>query len=197
MKTSRRSMVVGGTATAVTAWVTPSILTLDSVAAASGSSLGITASTAVTLLDPAPASVRRNVMQSDTSTFVFAEPGCTLTSDLVVNRQTPGTFNGNSNELAVIPAGTSVCSYIVHADRATNGTVSGSLTFAEPILGLIYEQPQFDASNYLGFPTTTYPIENGEFIENNDDFVLSTNTVQWSMSMGGIWSDTMRVITAC
>ena len=71
-------------------------------------------------------------------------------------------------------------------------------TFANPILGLIYERPQFQATTpILGIPTLTYPTPNGAFIEGNDDFVLSTFTVEWDLAVGGVWSDVMRAIVAC
>ena len=67
-----------------------------------------------------------------------------------------------------------------------------------PILGLIYERTQFQATTpVLGIPTLTYPTNNGAFIEGNDDFVLSTFTIEWDFSMGGVWSDVMRVVVAC
>lgn len=196
----RRRLLLGGAALTGTAWVAPSIVGIDRVAAATGSAGSvITASTGVTILDPPPASMALNVIESDTTTFVVAESECTvLPSDIVVNRASPGTFNGDSNELAVIPAGTAVCSFYVSADRATNGNLVGSLTFATPILGLIYELPQFQATTpILGIPGMAYPTENGAYIERNDDFVLSTFTVEWNFYMGGVWSDVMRVVIAC
>ncbi len=196
----RRRLLLGGAALTGATWVAPAVLALDHVAAATGS-LGsvITGSSGVTFLDPPPASMALNVLESDVTTFVVAESECTvLPNDIVVNRSTPGSFSGNSNELTVIPAGTAVCSFFVSADRANSGSLIGSLTFANPILGLIYEVPQFNATTpVLGVPGMTYPTPNGAFIEGNDSFVLSTNSVEWTLAMGGVWSDVMRVVIAC
>ena len=197
---NRRRLVLGGVALSGTAWVAPSIVALDRVAAATGSAASlIAASRGVTILDPPPPSFALNVVESDTTTHVIAESPCTiLPRDIVVNRSTPGSFNGGSNELTVIPAGTAVCSFYVHPDRATNGGLQGGLEFATPILGLIYERPQFDATTpILGVPGLDYPAPNGAFAEPHDLFELSANTVTWDVRMGGVWADVMRVIVAC
>ncbi len=197
---NRRSFLAGGAALSSAIWVAPSVASIDRIAAASGSAESlIIDSTGVTILDPAPSNMALNAFESDITTFVVPESGCvTLPTNIVVNRQTPGSFDGGSNELVTITAGTSVASFYIHADLANSGSLLGSLTFSSAILGLIYEAPQFQATTpILGCPGITYPTPAGAFIETNDDFVLTTNTISWNFAMGGVWSDVMRVIVAC
>lgn len=190
-------MLVGS---AALAWTAPQVISMPAVAAATGSGVPIIVSTTgTTLLDPPPTSVVQNVTESDTTTWLILEQQCvTLTSDVIVNRQTPGIFDGNSNELAVIPAGTMVSSFLLNADRATNGSLSGSIEFSAPILGLIYEKAQFDASNAdVGLASITYATSAGAYVEGNDDFTLSSTTLDWTLVMAGHWSDLVRILVEC
>ncbi len=198
MDTTRRRLTLAGGAVAASTWVAPSVLTLDRAAAASPSGSGLIGMTGVTFYDPPPASVAMNVLQSDATASAFAESPCTvLTSALRVNRATPGSFGGGSNESALIPVGMSVCSWYLNADRSSNGRLQGSMTFSAPILGLIYLGGQLSSSSWMEIPGTTYPSASGHPFEGNDSLTLSTNTVTWDAYMGGTYSDGMRIITAC
>ena len=185
----------------VALWAAPVVRQFDVVAAAAPSVPPpvIVSSTGITVLDPPPSSIDVNAMESDTTTWVIAEAECvTLTSDVVVNRASDGAFSGNSNEFAIIPAGTTVSSWIINADRATSGNIVGSITFSNDIVGLIYEAPEFAATT----PTfevvgMTYPSANGAFVEGNDSFILSGSTLDFDLTMGGNWSDVIRVLVAC
>lgn len=177
------------------------VLSLDHIAAASGSSVTnlIAGSTGVTILDPPPLSLEQNVIQSNNTTFLVPETDCfVLPSNVTVNIASDGTFLGGVNEGVVIPAGTAVCSFLLVADRSSNGTLSGSVTFTEDILGLIGLRPQFDASTPIfQLPNLTYPSASGVFLENNDDLTLTGSTLSWDMFMGGGFADAMRIIVEC
>jgi len=199
VETSRRTLLLGGSAIAATTWIAPSVLTIDRVAAATASGgTCIVGSVGVTYYDPPPPSVEINALESNTTASVFAEGACvTLPNDIVVNRSTNGTFQGNSNQGSVIPSGTAVQTFIINGDRSTNGRLNGSITFNQPILGLIYRRDQFNATSFLEAPGTAYPNVNAAFLEPSDRLTLATDTVTWELRMGGIWSDMIRVIVAC
>ena len=122
-----------------------------------------------------------------------------LPANVTVNRSTPGSFGGGNNQQSTIAANTAVRSYYVNIDRASSGSLEGSITFDSQILGLIYRRTELAASAAMfEFPGTSYPGDIiGPPFENSDDLTLSTNTVTWDAFMGGVWSDVMRVIVAC
>ena len=193
----RRSLIKGSTAV----WLAPSVVTFAAVSTAMGSTPRpfIVSSQNVLLLDPPPPSIKRNFMESDTGTFVFQESTCApLAQDLVVDRASDGTFNGATSEGATIPAGTLVGTFIVNVDRATSGSLTGSLTFSDPILGLSYRRPSFEAgTQQFALPGLCYPTLTGTYFEGNDDLTLAGDTFAWDAQMGGIWADVARVIVAC
>lgn len=143
-----------------------------------------------------------NNFEDDTTTYVVAEADCTiLPGGIVVNRSTPGMFNasGPGTEQTTLPAGTAVCSFYVHADRATTGNLSGSLTFANPIEGIIYKKNEFDDTTPLLGIGITYPTPATAFLERDDDLTLSADrlTLSWSMQINGNFMEAMRILVAC
>ena len=193
----RRDVLKGSAAV----WMAPTIISIAQGPPATGSTIRpyIVSSQNVQVLDPPPPSIVRNVMESDSVSFVFQETTCApTTQDVVVNRATDGLFLGNTSENAIIPAGTPVASFIVVVDRATNGVTLGSVTFSDPIAGLIYLKPQFDATTPLfGLAGTTYPNHNGTYFEGNDGLTLAGETFAWDAFMGGQWADVARVLVEC
>ena len=200
---SRRTLLRSGAALTTAAWVAPSVLTLDRAAAAtpSGTCEIPSMSNGGVWLSSAPASLAEGgALDSPTETYAFLEQGpVTLTSNLTVNRITAGTFGGNSNESASIPAGTTICSYYVHGDRLDDsGVLTGSMQFSShEIAGLIYRTNEMNASNFLRNPATTY-VQGP--MEGNDSMTMSlatgANTLSWSMRFGP-HLDQIRVITSC
>ena len=156
----------------------------------------ITDSSGVTIIDP-PSNIDMNSIQSDSTTHVIEE-GCTvLDRDVEVTRSRNGSFTTLANQRSTIRAGTSICSYYVSADRASNGRLRGSLTFSSEILGIIYFGPEVLDSHFLGVPGTSYPQSLAAFLEGRPDkIVLTDNSVSWNAQMGGAFSDAMRVIVA-
>jgi hypothetical protein len=117
---------------------------------------------AVNVLAEPPADVSPDVLASDTQAFVFVEQACvTLTTGLAVDVINPaGTYSDVLTQRGVIPAGTQVDSYYVHFDQVqtSSGTVSGTLTFDRPVLGLIYRTPTLNSTDAtMGAPGTQYP----------------------------------------
>jgi hypothetical protein len=102
------------------------------------------------------------VLTNDTQAFVFVEQACaTLATGLAVDVINPaGTYSDVLTQRGVISAGTQVDSYYVHFDRVqtSSGTVSGTLTFDRPVLGLIYLTPTLNSTDAtIGAPGTQYP----------------------------------------
>ena len=192
----RRGVLKGSTAL----WVTPSVVSFAAIATAMGSTLRpyITSSENVLVIDPPP-SIKRNVQENDDDTFVFQETTCApLAQDLVVDRASDGNFRGSSSEGATIPAGTLAAAFIVLVDRASSGRNVGSVSFSDPILGLSYRRPSFEAGTaQFGIPGLCYPTTTGTYFEGNDALTLAGDTFTWSAQMGGVWADVARVIVAC
>lgn len=200
---NRRQLLSGGVALGATTWIAPSVLTLDRVAAATGSCVADTPTVsngAVLISPPANMSEGTLPLDSNTNTYVWLETEAEiLDNPLTVNRTTAGSFNGSSNQNATIPAGTEIASYLVHGDRLNDsGTLTGSLTFTNAtILGLIYRTSQLNASNFLAAPGTA---GTPQAMESNDTMVLNltagSNTLSWSMRFGPAL-DNIRVIISC
>ena len=202
--TSRRQLIASSAALATTAWVAPSVIALDRIAAASPSDSCEIPEVfdGAVYLDPPPTDLSiGGPLDSNDNTWVFMETTMpvTITADLTVDRTTAGNFNGNSNQNATIPAGTTICSYLVHGDRLDNsGQLTGGLRFANStIIGLIYEDATFNASSFLQAPGTTYvngPMEGGDLM--SLDLTPGANTLTWEMTFGPVL-DQIRVITTC
>jgi len=200
----RRKALGGGLVLSTTAWMAPSVLTLDRVAAATASvATDIPVASGGATFIPPPATIREGTtgLDSNTNTFVFQEVGpITLTAGLAVNRVTAGSgFGGNSNQNATIPAGTQICSFYAHGDRLDDsGSLTGTMTFGSAsIIGLIYRTAQLNSSSFLRAPGTTYfngPMENSDSMWL--DLTPGANSVRWNMRFGPAL-DGIRVITNC
>ena len=200
---SRRHILAASAATAAV-WSAPTVVALDRAAAAEASGAGpeipVVENGGMFIDPPATLAIGTPGLDSDINTFVFLESGCTvLDAPITVDRSTAGVFNGNSNQNAMIPAGTKICSYFVHGDRLNNnGRLTGSAMFStNTILGLIYETTTFNATSFLEAPGTTYqygPMEGGDNM--TLDLTPGANRVTWDMRFGPA-SDQIRIITAC
>jgi hypothetical protein len=153
--------------------------------------------------------------ESDNYIFVWDEQqNVTLTQDLAVDITEPGEYNRDKSPTpSTVSAGTTVSSYILHFDEDTGGrTLSGSITFDTPVLGIIMATNPPDSlvasDGIVGIPTTTYgPIgpspHNVRGLETfstahtrQDPFTLSEDELTVSFVLytsGGI--DEMRIIT--
>ncbi len=199
----RRTMLKTGAALSATAWVAPSVLSLDRAAAASASEdcEQPALSNGAVWEDNPPASLAEGgPLDSNTNTFVWHEQGpVELTQALDVDRVTAGNFSGSSNENQQIAAGTWICSYFVHGDRLDDGgTLTGAMTFSnQNIIGLIYRNGTMNASSFLERSGVTY--EYGP-MEGNDNMSLTltpgAHALSWSMRFGP-HLDQIRVITSC
>jgi hypothetical protein len=168
---------------------------------------GIVSFTPPVTLIPAPPDARVNsVLESNTVAPLFVEmTGRTLTAALTVDFNTPGTFNSTPvGALPAIAAGTTVDSYYfvtdpVGADLSNPRNFAGSITFDEPVLGVIVLDPEFASSNAaLGHPGTLYsPSGVGFELGAPDQFTLSADrrTIAFSLQSSTA-ADDMRIITA-
>ncbi len=166
-----------------------------------------------------PASVMPGALESSTTGWAFAEQqNVRLASDLMVDALLPGGAAG------AITAGTTINSFFLHFDplgdsnaAADVETVTGSLTFSTPIIGVIWgglpcaQCPPsslfLDSSDYLGDPGVLYPtgglgrgLETEEFYARNgtqDFLTFSPDFMTVSVSMSALprHSDQLRIIT--
>ena len=165
---------------------------------------------AVTEVSPPP-SVKTGATQSDTQIIVFAERQNTeLSSDLAVDIVDAGTYTGPDATLisGKISAGTFVNSYLLHFDPVTGNTsLSGSVTFEEPILGLIVLKPALVSSDdCLGASGTFYPdnferrmeLKAPNPTDPQDQVIFSADrkTVTVTVLTSVKWQDQVRIITA-
>ncbi len=160
----------------------------------------------VQVLNQPPPSVVPEALTSDDQAFVFEERRCaTLAANLPVDVLNPtGTYGDTTAQPGVIPAGTQVDSYYVHFDQpGTAGTesVTGTLTFDQPVLGIIFLTPTLNATDAaVGAPGTTYPAgANTTFrgYEGPSDTVqvsADRRTVTFSATVGA-YQDELRIIT--
>ena len=111
-----------------------------------------------------------------------------------------GTFAGNVNENAVIPAGTQVCSYYVQLDRVTNGYTQGAMEFPNAqILGVITSNGNLIATDdLLGNDGTTYGGNRGTEGHDEINLSLTENKISWDIYVAGnTYTDDFRVLTSC
>lgn len=150
-----------------------------------------------------PLNVVPNVVQS-TFVNVFEErTNVLLSADLALDHVNTGLVNAPASMVPGIAAsGTRVDSYFMHFDPTVTLTRTGRVTFSADILGIIIENPSFNASTpILGNPLTTYGVASGAFglelAANSDRFAITADRrsieFQWAANDPG---DRMRVITA-
>ena len=166
---------------------------------------GVFSTSGITQIAP-PASVARNMTESNETIFLFEEQQeLVLDSDLAVDITAPGTYGTPGG--GVIPAGTCINSYFIHYDLIDASFYrSGSVTFEEEVLGLITSTDKLDDSDWLGAAGTFYASaaggEIGRALELDlagaaDVITLSANrqTVEVSLIVSADWQDQVRVIT--
>ena len=164
----------------------------------------VSISGATTLLDPAPASVATDVLESDTEIFLFVErQNSPLSSNLAAVLASPGlSFSGTAlPSTAIISAGTAVDSYLFHADKVGSAgaiTVSGTASFDSDILAVIVRTGTLAASDpVIGSPTTAYSTATNRGLENVDDVVTISSdlrSIEVQFFHGQV-EDEIRVIT--
>ena len=161
-----------------------------------------------------PTSVKAGVTESDIQIIVFEEEQYyDLSLDLAVDIVSAGTYTGPDAILTpgIISAGTRINSYMIHFDPDQQDRVpfSGSVTFEEPILGLIVLNEEsyetLNLSDYLGAFGTLYPTRferRTELLAPNptnpqDQVILSTDrkTVTVTLLTSEKWQDQVRIIT--
>lgn len=154
----------------------------------------------------APASVQMNDRTNDRKALLFKEQTNTvLASDLNVEAYLPGVYDGSSAAAGrTLSAGRAVTSYFMHADVTSDADtpvlMTGSITFNDKILGVIFGN--FAASDALvGAPGTAYESAIGhgvDFADPNGDFFRISNDrmrIDFSFNVSGI-TDQIRIITA-
>ncbi|MEM7338858.1 MAG: glycoside hydrolase family 44 protein [Actinomycetota bacterium] len=149
----------------------------------------------------APASMAEGgALDSSDRTWVWAERGpVTLAEPLAVNQVSDGLFRGREHEGSTIPAGTTVCSFRVWADKLEDtGRLSGSMRFADAeVLGIVHRQAEVEASQFLLPPdidARVGPLDRNDMVtlRRSDDGTY----ISWNLRLHkGL--DGMRVITSC
>ncbi|MEQ9455484.1 MAG: hypothetical protein RLN76_12940 [Phycisphaeraceae bacterium] len=138
-----------------------------------------------------PAAVGNNNQQTNNTLFAFNEKqNVTLSAAL----DTDLTFAGPPSTL---PIGSLVSSHYVFVDpSAPSNRVTGTVTFDQPILGVIFDDTKLDASaSQLGAPGTTYFSPSLLGLESGDIVTIpSANTVSIDFTAGSP-GDYIRVIT--
>lgn len=165
-----------------------------------------TTTTGQVLAISAPPTVELQKLESDTSLFLFAERSqAPLPLAVRVDISQPGAYSQTpSLTPMVIPRGTVVNTYYGHFDCV--GTpqvfkhVRGTVTFANPVLGVAFGDETLRASDFLGVPGTAYPQAGRGFDAwdsvNRDYFWLSADrrTISFDLQTAPV-SDDFRILT--
>lgn len=158
-----------------------------------------------------PFSVQGGALESNDLVRVFQETqNVVLSQDIDADITTSGVFDEVLDLTpGVIPAGTLISSYFLHADTANlgNSNYDLQLVFSQPILGLLIEEASLQATHDLvGWPLTVYPsaISSDGLVEGlelgEDSLILNKQTNTISVAIGDLdtfeFVDHVRVITA-
>lgn len=164
-----------------------------------------------------PASLKKDVVQNNTSIYAFREQqNVLLTSILLVNFTSTGTYHPavtNEAPTSEISAGTRLDSYIFHFDIFYTGSTLralGTATFDNEILGIIGTHSTLvSTDSWLGNPGTLYetttPTFGGRGLEGTDfslaaarDWItISADRKTVTLDLGaGDWFDDIRVLVA-
>jgi hypothetical protein len=116
------------------------------------------------VLSPPPPDARQNQLESSSEMFVWEEEDdIFLPVDIKVDIVDPGTYDQGSDRVQeIIPAGTHVRVYFLHADRpgASGQTLiqypPTRILFSGIILGIASKPKYLDQSDFLGEPATMY-----------------------------------------
>jgi uncharacterized repeat protein (TIGR01451 family) len=181
-------------------------LAVSTFAVAGAVTTGSTGS--VIRLGTAPASVKLNALEHATSVYAFNEAqGKTLTAAVAVDAVNPGNYASFPAGSAKVPVGTVVDSHLVHSDipsRNYTARRTGSVTFANDIIGVVASTAKLASSDSLGAPGTLYAgstnwrglesSENG-WTAGGDKFTISANRRTVTFDIQTYVMDEFRVIT--
>ena len=155
----------------------------------------------------APATVEVNKLEDNSFAKFFVErTNVKLTAPISTDISKPGIYSQAwSLTPAPLPAGSTINSYYLHFDvvgePSTHRRATGTITFAQPVLRIILGTGKQKASDYLGAPSTKYPVSAGRNFDFNDavhpDSVtlsLDSKTVTINLQNASA-SDDMRIIT--
>ncbi|MCC5953781.1 MAG: hypothetical protein JJU45_16940 [Acidimicrobiia bacterium] len=220
---TRRRLLVGGVAATTAAWMAPSITTVQAAAAATCDptvpptlTMGANTSFVVpavgentsNLGDSTPAG---DIPPSIPQSLVWFEQGpVTIGSALEVDATGPGTFTiPTTTGTDVVPVGTTVFSYYVHARRRVTGSAYfvGSLTVpvGYRVVGMAFRAPVQPAGTPITLQTTgslarpdmtyRYNLSNGEGYEDCNYFTACAGFPPPSYVPAGIDRDTVIIGT--
>ena len=153
---------------------------------------------------PAPASVQPGGSESDSVVIAFDEGQVHLREPLSVDASATGTYDDLADLVGgSIPTDTIVKSHLLHFDPVTGATLSGTVFFEDPVIGVIASAERLDNSDYrVGTIRSTAYVagmgDRGPDLDGTDDdqFTVSGSTVDFALREGsGI--DEIRVITTC
>jgi len=108
----------------------------------------------VDLKAPPPSSVLESDNANSSEIWIFQEKSVNLGSALAIDQ-------ANTNPSTTIASGTTINSYFIHLGKGGSSGLSGTVTFDEPILGVIKVNSKLDATDFLlGLSGTTYQVGN-------------------------------------
>lgn len=126
-----------------------------------------TTGSVVFVADPPVSVVNEQWLSADEIRVFQEQAGYRLTTSLPVNIGEPGFYQDLPSFASPVPRGSIVDVYFLHYDPEFFSVVpfdpsmgialSGSITFDDPIVGLLMTGDPFQASSYLGNPATEYP----------------------------------------
>ncbi|NNF17905.1 MAG: hypothetical protein HKN70_14265 [Gammaproteobacteria bacterium] len=95
----------------------------------------------------------------------------------------------------VLGPGSTVSSHYVIFDPSGSNTALGTVTFDEPVVGVITSNLRFnDTDGLLGNPVTSYTI-GSQGLDSNDSIVITGNMIEYSFTSGSP-GDAVRVVTS-
>ncbi len=154
-------------------------------------------------LSPAPPSVALNALENATKIVTFDEAqAVTLTAPVAIDLANPGTYGAFPATALTVPAGAIVDSHLLHSDpplRKFTIHRTGSVTFADDILGVVVTTPNLAASDAtLGAPGTLYAgARDLRGLESKEDKVTISSdrrTLSVDLTTTAVMDD-IRVIT--
>jgi arylsulfatase A-like enzyme len=138
-----------------------------------------------------PSSVALNSAQSS-SLLVMEERSDVLSNNLAVNALVTGPLaigSANQNLTATLNAGTEFTSYLLHFDPASNNgsiaeSVSGSINFAEKIIGVVFGQSLLSLSDPALGSVGNYGLETDRGLSFDGSDFLSVSADQHTLNFG-------------
>ena len=151
-----------------------------------------------------PASVLPDAVQSDVNAFLIAErQNHTLIVDLPLDVSFPSSIPNEDFSDDILPAGTQVSSYLLHADRASpfaRPQFTGQIEFTETILGLIVLESTLDATDRFVGANAIWPnyptgqIDRGIELDGSDNIQYQDHFLEFSIFADTLM-DQVRIIT--